>query len=97
MIIFFFSDPATTEISTLPLPAALPIWGARLRVGRGTGRRPTRREATSSAPSSRCGTPAPGHPTSRSQQAAPEAACAVAAGHLDDPGAQRPLACPDTP
>src|SRR3712207_7911535 len=74
MIIFFFSDPATTEISTLPLPAALPIWGARLRVRRGSERRRTRREATSSAPSSRCGTPAPGHPTSRSQQAAPEAA-----------------------
>src|SRR5256884_7877832 len=26
---FFFKDPPPPEISTLPLPAPLPIWGAR--------------------------------------------------------------------
>src|SRR3712207_8805737 len=31
MFIFFFNDTATTEIYTLSLHAALPIWGGELR------------------------------------------------------------------
>src|SRR5205807_10126636 len=38
---FFFNDTATTEIYTLSLHDALPIWaGARERIGREGGRRP---------------------------------------------------------
>src|SRR5256885_16147546 len=36
---FFFNDTATTEIYTLSLHDALPIWLARLRGGAGAGHR----------------------------------------------------------
>src|SRR5947208_11527901 len=42
-MVFFFNDPATTEIYTLSLHDALPISGDRRGAGRGRGGAPDRR------------------------------------------------------
>src|SRR5256885_14660710 len=48
---FFFNDTATTEISTLPLPDALPIWSRRcLARTVGTTARSARRVAPAARP-----------------------------------------------
>src|SRR5256885_7017535 len=48
MLLFFFNDPAPTEISTLPLPAALPIYRRCCPVARHRRNRRSLRWTTSS-------------------------------------------------
>src|SRR3712207_9377899 len=57
MMFFFFNDTATTEIYTLSLHDALPIWECRGRPGS------CRRSAPAAAPN--CGRPGPGRGTRR--------------------------------
>src|SRR3712207_8953148 len=73
-LFFFFNDTATTEIYTLSLHDALPIWSrgssSRTRRSWSTATRPTRRSRSSSRAPRRAGssTPAASSATSRSEE-----------------------------
>src|SRR3712207_8541726 len=67
MLVFFFNDTATTEIYTLSLHDALPIWGCR--PGRSPGTRSSARtSSTRRRAATRAWSGAPRRATSRSEE-----------------------------